>query len=70
MGYANEALTALLDYAFGELRQTTVAAVNDLPNTASERMLLRLGFVPRCEVQGPRCRLRTYRLASSAWQAR
>jgi ribosomal-protein-alanine N-acetyltransferase len=61
-GYAHEALGALLDYAFDTLRQSVLAAVNDVPNVASEKMLLRLGFLRLSEVPGPRYRLRTYRL--------
>jgi RimJ/RimL family protein N-acetyltransferase len=61
-GYAQESVRPLLDYAFGPLDQSTLAAVNDVPNSASAKMLLCLGFRPLSEVQGPRYRMRTYRL--------
>jgi [ribosomal protein S5]-alanine N-acetyltransferase len=66
-GYADESLRALLGHAFGPLAQTSVAAVNDVPNAASERMLLKLGFTRLSEVQGPRHRLRTYQLSRADW---
>jgi ribosomal-protein-alanine N-acetyltransferase len=59
-GYAHDALTALLAYARGPLRLPRLAAVTDVPNVASDRMLRRTGFVPLSEVDGPRHRLRTY----------
>lgn len=68
-GYAKESLRPVLGHAFGPLAQTKVVAVNDVPNTASERMLLGLGFLPLSEVQGPRYRLRTYQLGREAWLA-
>lgn len=64
-GYAHEALSALLAHAFDTLKQPALAAVNDVPNEASERMLKRLGFEFLSEVQGPKYRLRTYTLQRS-----
>ena len=61
-GLATEALSALLDHAFAQLVVPSVAAVNDVPNVASERMLLRVGFSAFSEVNGPKHRLRTYLL--------
>jgi RimJ/RimL family protein N-acetyltransferase len=61
-GYAHEALSEVVAHAFDTLEQLTVAAVNDVPNAASERMLRRLGFEFLSEVQGPKHRLRTYTL--------
>lgn len=69
-GYARESLSALVSYAFDALDQSRLAAVNDAPNVASERMLLALGFVPKSEVDGPRYRLRTYLLEKQAWESR
>ncbi len=46
-GYMHEALTALLDYGFGELDLNRVEADVDPRNAASIRSLERLGF--RCE---------------------
>ena len=67
MGYASEALAAVLDHAFRALAVPTVSAVNDVPNAASERMLLRANFSPLSEVDGPRYRMRTYILSRSRW---
>ena len=61
-GYAREALSAVLDHAFGVLELPRVAAVNDAPNVASERMLNAVGFQMLSEVQGPKFRIRTYTL--------
>lgn len=68
-GYAHEALSEVLTYAFETLEQACLCAVNDVPNAASERMLKRLGFEVLSEVQGPKYRLRTYRLQSNNWVA-
>lgn len=65
-GLATEALSAVLGHAFTTLAAASVAAVNDVPNAASERMLLRAGFTPLSEVDGPRHRLRTYILQRQA----
>jgi RimJ/RimL family protein N-acetyltransferase len=62
-GYATEALGALVGHAVGALRLPALAGVTDVPNDASDRMLRRAGFVPVGECDGPRHRLRTYRLA-------
>jgi [ribosomal protein S5]-alanine N-acetyltransferase len=67
-GYATEALRSILAYAFNTLAQQQLAAANDLPNVASERMLMRLGFTQHSEVQGPKYPLRTYLLTQQAWQ--
>jgi [ribosomal protein S5]-alanine N-acetyltransferase len=69
-GYATEAVAALLDYAFDELRLLDLAAVNDQPNLASARMLKRLGFRPLSVVPGPKLLLQTYLLTRAQWQAR
>ena len=66
-GFAREAVRPLLDYAFGPLDQSRLAAVNDVPNIASEKMLLCLGFKPYSEVLGPRHPLRTYQLSREDW---
>lgn len=59
-GYAAEALAALLAYGFDRLRLPRIVALVDLPNTASHRLLLRLGFWPRRPVPGPRHPLWSY----------
>ncbi|TQV70674.1 GNAT family N-acetyltransferase [Exilibacterium tricleocarpae] len=66
-GYAQEALSEVLTYAFDRLQQPCLCAVNDVPNVASERMLKKLGFDILSEVQGPKYRLRTYQLPHSSW---
>ena len=69
-GYAREALSAVLEHAFRVLELPVVAAVNDVPNIASERMLNALGFQVLSEVQGPKFRVRTYTLDRTAWSSR
>src|SRR5687768_710980 len=70
MGYASEALAAVLDYAFGALRKDMIAAVHDVPNIASERMLVKAGFSALSEVRGPKYPMRTYTLSALDWYAR
>jgi RimJ/RimL family protein N-acetyltransferase len=43
-GYMREALTALIDCAFLELNLRRLEATVEAPNTASSRLLQRLGF--------------------------
>lgn len=62
-GFAAEVLAALVSYAFEALEVAELAGATDVPNTASDRMLRRLGFVPFSEVPGPRYPMRIYRLA-------
>ncbi|HVM95724.1 MAG TPA: GNAT family N-acetyltransferase, partial [Candidatus Acidoferrales bacterium] len=62
-GYANEALGVAIGYAFESLGLQQLAAVTDVPNQASERMVRRLGFVQTGECPGPRYRIRTHRLS-------
>ncbi|MCA1957770.1 MAG: GNAT family N-acetyltransferase [Nitrospira sp.] len=69
-GLATEALSAVLGHAFKTLTVASVAAVNHLPNAASERMLLRAGFTALSEVAGPKYRLRTFIIQRHAWLAR
>jgi [ribosomal protein S5]-alanine N-acetyltransferase len=66
-GLARESLSVVLNYAFNDLALSSVAAVNDVPNTASEKMLLGKGFSVLSEVNGPKYRLRTYMLQRQAW---
>jgi [ribosomal protein S5]-alanine N-acetyltransferase len=62
-GYATEALTPMLDYAFRSLRLDRLVGVTDLPNAPSQRLLQRLGFTMSAETDGPRYRLRHYVLS-------
>jgi RimJ/RimL family protein N-acetyltransferase len=61
-GYASEALRAVIRHAFDTLDMTSLGAATDVPNVASDRALRRVGFVPALECDGPKYRLRTYRL--------
>jgi RimJ/RimL family protein N-acetyltransferase len=61
-GYAVEALRVLVDYAFRTLALERLAGATDVPNEASHRMLIRAGFVPQRECDGPHYRIRTYLL--------
>jgi RimJ/RimL family protein N-acetyltransferase len=58
----------VVGYAFDDLTQNRLAAVNDVPNLSSERMLRRVGFVLHNEVQGPKYSMRTYLLKASDWR--
>ena len=69
-GYATEALLAVLRYGFDGLGLPFVAAVNDVPNVASDRLVRRLGFEATGECDGPKYRLRTYRLTPEAFALR
>ena len=69
-GYATEALEAVVCYAFEELGLSQLAAVNDVPNKTSDRLLKRLGFEVTGESAGPRYRLRTYLLTRKQFDAR
>lgn len=60
-GYAVEAVTALLEYAFGALQLHRVIAVTDARHTASAKLLKRLGM--RCEGH-----LRQSRQVRGEWQ--
>jgi RimJ/RimL family protein N-acetyltransferase len=66
-GYAAEALAAVVRYAFEQLGLPQVAAVADLPNEASHRLVRRLGFEAVRECDGPRYRLRVYVLTRERW---
>ena len=66
-GYAREALDAVLAYGFGALGLSEIAAVNDAPNAASDRLVRRLGFRLAGECDGPRYRMRTYWLTARAF---
>ncbi len=65
-GFAVEALRALVEHAFGALALPRLAGATDVPNVASDRMLVRAGFVPQRECDGPHYRIRTYLLERPA----
>lgn len=49
-GLASEMAKALVDYGLNSLQLKEIAAVIDPRNTASERVLLKTGFLPQGEV--------------------
>jgi RimJ/RimL family protein N-acetyltransferase len=61
-GYAQEAMRAVLWHAQSATRGRCFVAVCDVPNTAGDRLLRRLGFVPGYEADGGAWRVRQYRL--------
>jgi RimJ/RimL family protein N-acetyltransferase len=61
-GYAQEAMKAVLWHAQRATRGRCFVAVCDVPNSAADRLLRRLGFVPGHEADGGLWRLRQYRL--------
>jgi len=61
-GLATEALAVLIAHAWRALAVDALFAAVDLPNVASHRAMLRAGFEPMGECEGPRHRLRSYRL--------
>jgi ribosomal-protein-alanine N-acetyltransferase len=61
-GYGTEALAALRKHASETLPLDRLVAVADAPNVASDRLLRRVGFEMDKEIDGPRHRLRIYRL--------
>jgi [ribosomal protein S5]-alanine N-acetyltransferase len=69
-GYATEALAAVVRYAFEQLGLSQLAAVNDVPNEASNRLVKRPGFEVTGESAGPRYRLRTYVLTREQFATR
>ena len=75
-GYANEAVTALLDWGFAQLQLNRVEADIDPRNAASARALERLGFVreghlrERWIVGGEACDSWLYGLLAREWTAR
>ncbi len=61
-GHAQEALKMLLARAQRAQAPATFSAVCAVPDTAADRLLRRLGFVPGYEADGDPWRLRQYRL--------
>jgi RimJ/RimL family protein N-acetyltransferase len=66
-GLAREALAALLEHAFAGLGLARLAAVVDVPNERSDRLVRALGFAPTGEGPGPRYRMRSYALTRDGW---
>ena len=66
-GYATEAASLVLDFAFGELGAAVVRASCDERNSASERVMQRSGMQrePRCEALGRRA----HRISREEWPA-
>jgi RimJ/RimL family protein N-acetyltransferase len=75
-GYANEAVTALLDWGFGHLKLNRVEADIDPRNAASARALERLGFTreghlrERWIVAGEKSDSLIYGLLADEWKTR
>lgn len=75
-GYATEAASAMLDFAFGELRLARVSSWCVAENERSARVLLRLGFTEEERragaefMQGRWWDARCFGLSRDAWQAR
>jgi RimJ/RimL family protein N-acetyltransferase len=65
-GLATEALARAIDYAWSALGLAELYAAVDVPNEASHRAMLRAGFAALGEADGPRHRLRSYRLPRPA----
>lgn len=65
-GHATEALAAVLEHAFRTLGLAEVFAAVDVPNEASHRAMLRAGFAVLGESDGPKYRLRSYRVTPDA----
>lgn len=61
-GFATESLRAVLDHAFATLALAEVFAAVDVPNEASHRAMLRVGFRVLGEADGSKYRLRSYRV--------
>jgi ribosomal-protein-alanine N-acetyltransferase len=59
-GLAFEAAQATMRHGFDGLNLDRILASVDLPNERSHRLMLRLGFLPCGESEGPRYRLRNY----------
>ena len=59
-GVAFEASQAAMRHGFEVLKLDPILAAVDLPNERSHRLMVRLGFKPTGESQGPRYRLRNY----------
>jgi RimJ/RimL family protein N-acetyltransferase len=70
LGYATEALTAMMDYAFDVLALPHLTATVDVPNQASHRLMARVGFAADGETEGPKLRLRWYVIARDEWRRR
>jgi RimJ/RimL family protein N-acetyltransferase len=68
-GYAHEALAAVIGYGFESLGLAKMAAVTDVPNAASDRMVRRVGFRVVGECDGPKYRLRMYALTAAEFMA-
>ncbi|WOF75558.1 GNAT family N-acetyltransferase [Parvibaculaceae bacterium PLY_AMNH_Bact1] len=74
-GYASEAVTKILRYAFGELSINLLLTDLFADNLASARVLEKAGFTFSCEKSGwsearqETCPKREYRLTQERWQA-
>jgi [ribosomal protein S5]-alanine N-acetyltransferase len=69
LGFATEAVSALLDHALGALAASAIGAVNDHRNIAAAQLLDRLGFEPLSAGRRPEHMWQTYRLEPARWRA-
>ena len=66
-GVAFEAARAAMRHGFEVLKLERILAGVDLPNERSHRLMMRLGFTPTGETDGPKYRARTYEVSAAAW---
>jgi [ribosomal protein S5]-alanine N-acetyltransferase len=68
-GLARECASALLDFAFDELRWPMVQGTADTPNEASLRLMRRLGMLPAGQRPGEFGTAETFRITRDRWGA-
>jgi len=61
-GYASEAVQGGIAYAFNQLRLASIAAITEIDNLASQKVLLRNGFVFEKEFNEGQKKLNLYKL--------
>lgn len=65
-GVAFAAAQAAMQHGFELLKLRRILAAVDLPNERSHLLMIRLGFLPMGEVDGPKYRARTYVAVNTA----
>jgi [ribosomal protein S5]-alanine N-acetyltransferase len=66
-GYATEAARAMLQRGFDELKLPAIAAIVNVQNTASERVIQKLHMRPCTEAGRDGVRVRLYQLSRDVW---